>query len=705
MSLFGSSPDESFGTSKLRNSLFDEGASHTLVSKSSIITNGDSSVSSQRRSISPDQVSSSKFVKRLIPSSAIPSRYVDIFDSISQEDDGFNGEINAAGIAKTFACSMLDKEVEQLILKVLYAGNQTTSLDRNEYNVLLALIGFAQERREISLNNVNQNIQNLPVPKILSLPNGSPIIQDIDNSIMRLLGQPNTFNSDSPTLSRRESMDDMPDTDPWRSLPATHGNEYCSKLSEASRERKKVTETNVGNSFLNQAFSGESTAKFDNQSHDTNSVGSSAWVSGSNLVSRSDMSRQNSNTDRQKIASARLNIVEDSTTKPSKDSHETGSRTEEEAVVNTLPEKEGIFMFQHRNYQISSSRKGLKVVRRFSDFVWLLDCLQKRYPFRQLPLLPPKRVGVNGNHLAADNTFIEKRRRGLARFINALTSHPILSQEQLVVMFLTVPTELSVWRKQASISIQDEFIGRELPSGLEDSLPQGLNELFDRARNGIRRSADIYTNLCILLDRLAKRNEGLAADQLRISLSLRSLSDASADTYATDTSGILNINESLRASAKHLSDGQILLIDEARAWDQGVVEDLKKQRDSLVSMRELFDRRDMYDKDNIPYLERRVQKNDKKLTEIRSKPDGEANRLEIGKITKAITSDKQSIVSQHHRSVFVRECIRDELINFTKSQHQIKRWNQDWAQERVKYSELHADNWKQLIADLEKLSC
>lgn len=47
---------------------------------------------------------------------------------------------------------------------------------------------------------------------------------------------------------------------------------------------------------------------------------------------------------------------------------------------------------------------------------------------------------VNGNHLAADNTFIEKRRRGLVRFANALVRHPVLSQEQLVIMFLTVPT-------------------------------------------------------------------------------------------------------------------------------------------------------------------------------------------------------------------------------------------------------------------------
>jgi sorting nexin-8 len=49
-------------------------------------------------------------------------------------------------------------------------------------------------------------------------------------------------------------------------------------------------------------------------------------------------------------------------------------------------------MFQHRNYEVTSARRNSKVIRRYSDFVWLLDCLHKRYPFRQLPLLPPKRV-------------------------------------------------------------------------------------------------------------------------------------------------------------------------------------------------------------------------------------------------------------------------------------------------------------------------
>lgn len=70
----------------------------------------------------------------------------------------------------------------------------------------------------------------------------------------------------------------------------------------------------------------------------------------------------------------------------------TNRSIEEMVTVTLLPEKEGMFMFQHHNYEVKSARRGSSVVRRYSDFVWLLDCLHKRYPFRQLPLLPPKRV-------------------------------------------------------------------------------------------------------------------------------------------------------------------------------------------------------------------------------------------------------------------------------------------------------------------------
>ncbi|KAI9159042.1 Sorting nexin mvp-1 [Paramyrothecium foliicola] len=374
---------------------------------------------------------------------------------------------------------------------------------------------------------------------------------------------------------------------------------------------------------------------------------------------------------------------------------------EENILVTLMPEKEGMFMFQHHNYEVASQRRGSRVIRRYSDFVWLLDCLQKRYPFRSLPLLPPKRMAVNGNHLSNDGAFIEKRRRGLARFLNAVVRHPILNQEQLVVMFLTVPTELSVWRKQSAISVQDEFADRALPPGLEDSLPSSLEELFSRTRNGIRRSAELYINVCNIMDRLVKRTEGVAADHARVAMSLDALTELSTDTYATDTNEVPLLNDGLVAMSKHLRTCQSLMEDEARGWDEGVLEDLKRQRDSLVSMRDMFDRRERLDKDNIPYLERRIQTNETRLASLRSKPEGMVKAGEIEKVAESIIKDKESIVQQHNRSIFVKECLRDELVTFQTTQYHVSRWNQDWAGERVKYAEILADNWRRLLDELE----
>ena len=312
------------------------------------------------------------------------------------------------------------------------------------------------------------------------------------------------------------------------------------------------------------------------------------------------------------------------------------SGPDEVITITAIPEKEGMMFFQHRNYEVASVRRGTKVVRRYSDFVWLLDCLHKRFPYRQLPLLPPKRVAINGNHLAAEVNFLEKRRRGLVRFSNTLVRHPVLAQEQLVVMFLTVPTELAVWRKQAAITVQDEFTGRTLPATLEDSLPTDLEDTFSRVRSGVRRSSDLYINLCNLVERLGKRADGLAAEYARIGGALGSLTEATADTFAVDTNDVPLMNAGLAGTAKHLGSAKALLEDEARATDQGVLEDLKSVRDRHVSVRDVFDRRERLERDEIPRLERRIRANEDKLTALKNKPEATLKPGELEKVEDAI---------------------------------------------------------------------
>lgn len=215
-------------------------------------------------------------------------------------------------------------------------------------------------------------------------------------------------------------------------------------------------------------------------------------------------------------------------------------------------------------------------------------------------------------------------------------------------MKLTSFQELAVWRKQATISVQEEFVGKPLPPTLEDSLPQNLHDTFDTARTGIRRGADLYINLCNLIERLVKRNEAIAGEYGRFNLNLHSITETTEGTYAVDTNDVPLLNEGIKSTAKHIATTQNLLEDESRAWDQGFLEDVKSVRDGLVSMRELFDRKDRLARDNIPQLERRIQQNEQKLQGIKAK-GGAAKPGEAEKVENAIVNVSMGIGHIDHR--------------------------------------------------------
>ncbi|KAK9475451.1 uncharacterized protein V1510DRAFT_409235 [Dipodascopsis tothii] len=394
---------------------------------------------------------------------------------------------------------------------------------------------------------------------------------------------------------------------------------------------------------------------------------------------------------------------------PYYDAHE-----QDKIKVSIIPEKEGVLIFRHVNYLLeggtaqtadgSAGRGGQRVVRRYSDFVWLLNCLYKRYPFRLLPLLPPKRFAVNGHYLSSDDFFLERRRRGLSRFINELVRHPVLSREQLVVMFLTVPTELVVWRKQASVSVEEEFVGRSIPDGLIESWNERETERWEDVKEGVKQEAEIYTHLCLLIDKMEKRQESVAADHKRFANAMSSLQDATSKTYSSvegSDNDLTLITDGLKNVSKYLSNAQTLLEDESRGWEIGVLEDFKRHRDNLISVKELFDRKEKLDINQIPYLERRISNNEARLSQIRGRSDIRPSDIE--RIELAVVRDKETINEQTTRTWLIKECMRDEITYFEQTKYKVAKLFQDYAQERLKYSELFAENWKVLSNEISEV--
>ncbi|KAH0287642.1 hypothetical protein M436DRAFT_78073 [Aureobasidium namibiae CBS 147.97] len=724
MSLFGESPPPTPAARQNKSSLFDDHeqpAARSTSNNSGLFAetgNPDDGQSPWDFPVPKKQNSTRQrgdLIKTLLPPSDVPESYVNLFDTLLSQSTA-HGAITLAQIKTLLSQSSIGQPEQSKILDLISATDADNSrvLGRGEVNVVFALIGLAQEGEELGLDAVDERRRQLPVPNLPSLT--APPKQE-QKPPRTPTGPPPQADSSASQSQNLETPGFGFGDDPWGS-PSLHKNHHHEQAAAPSYAQAAAP------SYPNGGVNGRAdpphvrtTSNFTTTSvadkTDSPSTEPSSFEPSRPTTAESGWGGYSASNDGFNTApgnegfgepQSENNQTSGSVRRPLGVSRSSGATGPEELVtVNVLEEKEGMFLFQHRNYEVSSIRRNSRVIRRYSDFVWLLDCLHKKFPFRQLPLLPPKRVAINGKHIAADNLFIEKRRRGLARFANALVRHPALSQDQLVIMFLTVPTELAVWRKQASISVQEEFTGKPLPPGLEDSLPQNLSELFDTVRNGVRRSTEVYINMCGMVERLIKRNEGLASEYIRLSMALGSLTECSADTYAIDTNEVELLNGGLNGTAKHLSTNQTLLEDEARAWDLGVLEDLKRQRDALVSMRDMFDRRDRYARDNIPQLERRIASNESKLSGIRARQESQIKPGEAEKVESAIVKDKQSIVDQHARGVFIKECVRDEIVHFQSSQYHVSRMHQEWSQERVKYAELGAENWKSLSEELEAM--
>lgn len=75
--------------------------------------------------------------------------------------------------------------------------------------------------------------------------------------------------------------------------------------------------------------------------------------------------------------------------------------------------------------------------RRYSEFEWLEERLQKAHPDLTLPPLPPKRTLGRFR-----DDFLEQRRRGLQGFLNFCASTPTLRDDPLVHLFCERPVEV-----------------------------------------------------------------------------------------------------------------------------------------------------------------------------------------------------------------------------------------------------------------------
>ncbi|XP_004363489.1 hypothetical protein CAOG_03761 [Capsaspora owczarzaki ATCC 30864] len=113
-------------------------------------------------------------------------------------------------------------------------------------------------------------------------------------------------------------------------------------------------------------------------------------------------------------------------------------------VMVSKPEKKSKYsgMKQFTSYNVTSSSMKTSVSRRYKHFNWLHNRLGETFPNVSIPPMPEKVLQAN---FKFDEHFIEKRRRGLERFLNRVAAHPVLGTSNVFLHFLTA-AEKANWK-------------------------------------------------------------------------------------------------------------------------------------------------------------------------------------------------------------------------------------------------------------------
>nr|ODN88644.1 sorting nexin MVP1 [Cryptococcus depauperatus CBS 7841] len=386
----------------------------------------------------------------------------------------------------------------------------------------------------------------------------------------------------------------------------------------------------------------------------------------------------------------------------------------EHVQVAFVPEKEGWFL---QKYKIESDKRGeAPVSRRYSDFVWLMDVLTKRYPFRLLPPLPPKRINP-------DATFLKSRRLALSRFLNALVNHPVLSTDACLNIFLIEPSFES-WRKRTKVSTDEESVSKQLTTAEEMAIPQDLEEKLGIVRDHLPAVLGHYARLVALAERSLGRLQAQMIDLTRLAMATQSIGELvprccfrnvhiSPEDGRISTEGIgCAVCEGVGRGWGDVSDGFVSIEEHMEKRVETLskhIESLKSQRDIFLSFRDLFYRYDKLSKDPVDLLRKKVSSRAPKIESLKNTNNSSTKRpgweLELDKLVSATDFDNAEINRFLARRVFLRACMWHELsvVFHSREAAQATFGWREFVKDQTVEVKIVADVWGELKKRLEKM--
>ncbi|ORZ39508.1 hypothetical protein BCR44DRAFT_1426688 [Catenaria anguillulae PL171] len=251
-------------------------------------------------------------------------------------------------------------------------------------------------------------------------------------------------------------------------------------------------------------------------------------------------------------------------------------------IIKIAPEKGGT-IFKHVNYHVSR-------------LLWLHDHLTRRFPFRLVVNMPPKKV--NGTY--ADSVFLERRRRALQRYTTHIVRHPILSADPVVKMFFSLQDDIATYRKLHSIDSSPEAPtdtsgadGSDLPSSPATSTSattKQIDEYLTHLSTQLEPLFHRYQRMVDGLERVASKQKEMGKDLMDVATVMHEMGTHRPHCFSSACTSCARIMDHAGHVAMRMEGLADAHDSHSETTQQGSIESLKLLRDQCAALELLLQR-------------------------------------------------------------------------------------------------------------------
>ena len=184
-------------------------------------------------------------------------------------------------------------------------------------------------------------------------------------------------------------------------------------------------------------------------------------------------------------------------------------------ISNPRQINNSLFSTNYILYDISTPKFNWIVNRRYSDFIWLKDCLKNLFPGDILPILPKKKLG----NRRFEQDFLNKRTKGLEKFLNEIINNEKYKSTEVLNIFLSC-NERNIFEQQMK-TISPKLLQKQNVYNIQNF--EGKNKIINL---NIDNEKDIISNFNSVYTFLSGQNELLANLEKNLSYYKKCMAEA-----------------------------------------------------------------------------------------------------------------------------------------------------------------------------------